>query len=91
MSALGYAAPAGRLDHALLAPSLTQAALRKEGRELRPYPVARVCIEPHAVGLAAGERALLDGARQVDMVSRLAVRPSIHLRSEIDHFLTLYP
>jgi len=55
MSALSYEALAGLLDHALLAPTLTDAELRKGCRELRPYPIATVCIKPHAIKLAAEE------------------------------------
>jgi deoxyribose-phosphate aldolase len=39
-------------DHALLAPTLTDAELRKGCEELRAFPIATVCIKPHAVRLA---------------------------------------
>jgi len=57
MSAPSYEALAGLLDHALLAPTLTDSDLRKGCRALRPYPIATVCIKPHAVKLAAEELA----------------------------------
>lgn len=40
-------------DHALLTPTFTDAELRKGCEELLPYPIASVCIKPHAVKLAA--------------------------------------
>ncbi len=47
------AAIVGTFDHALLAPTFTDAELRKGCEELRAYPIASVCIKPHAVKLAS--------------------------------------
>lgn len=46
---------ASLLDHALLAPTLTDAELRAGCRALREFPIATVCIKPHAVKLAVIE------------------------------------
>lgn len=40
------------LDHALLAPTLTEVQMTKELEALRPYPIATVCIKPYAIRLA---------------------------------------
>ncbi len=44
---------AATLDHALLHPTLTDAGLRADIEGLRAFPIATVCIKPHAVALAA--------------------------------------
>jgi deoxyribose-phosphate aldolase len=48
---------AGLLDHALLTPTSTDAELRKGCQALRGFPLATVCIKPHAVKLALAELA----------------------------------
>jgi deoxyribose-phosphate aldolase len=55
MTRPSYSLVAGMMDHALLAPTLTDAELRKGCRELRDFPIATVCIKPHAVKLALEE------------------------------------
>lgn len=57
MNPPSYEHVAGLMDHALLAPTLTDAELRKGCRELREFPIATVCIKPHAVKLALEELA----------------------------------
>ncbi len=44
---------ASTFDHSLLAPTLTDAAMRKDLESVRSYPLASVCIKPYAVPLAA--------------------------------------
>lgn len=55
---LTYERIAGRIDHALLAPTLTEAELEAGCRLAVEYGVASVCIKPFAVALASR---LLDG------------------------------
>jgi deoxyribose-phosphate aldolase len=50
---LTYEAIAGRIDHSLLGPTLTEADLEAGCRLAAEYRVASVCIKPFAVGLAA--------------------------------------
>lgn len=50
---LTYERIAGRIDHALLAPTLTEAELEAGCRLAAEYGVASVCIKPFAVPLAA--------------------------------------
>jgi len=52
-----YEYVAGLMDHALLTPTSTDAELREGCRALREFPVATVCIKPHAVKLAVEELA----------------------------------
>ncbi len=49
---LNSTAIARTFDHALLTPTFTDAELRKGCEELRAYPIASVCIKPHAVKMA---------------------------------------
>jgi deoxyribose-phosphate aldolase len=94
---LTYEAIANRIDHSLLAPTLTEAELDEGCRVAAEYAVASVCIKPFAVaraaellsgtGVAVGttigfphgghstavkvfesQRALADGATELDMV-----------------------
>jgi deoxyribose-phosphate aldolase len=51
---LTYDAIAKRIDHSLLAPTLTDAELEAGCRLAAEYNVASVCIKPYAVSLAAG-------------------------------------
>ncbi len=39
-------------DHAILHPALSDAEMRAQIEALRPYPIASVCIKPHAVSMA---------------------------------------
>jgi deoxyribose-phosphate aldolase len=50
---LTYETIARRIDHSLLAPTLTTAELEEGCRLAARYGVASVCIKPHAVALAA--------------------------------------
>lgn len=50
---LTYEAIAGRIDHSLLGPTLTEAELAAGCRLAAEYQVASVCIKPFAVPLAA--------------------------------------
>lgn len=50
---LTYEAIAGRIDHSLLGPTLTEAELEAGCRLAAEYRVASVCIKPFAVALAA--------------------------------------
>jgi deoxyribose-phosphate aldolase len=97
MADLTYAAVAKMIDHSLLQPTLTDAALDDGCRLARDYDVASVCTKPYAVRRAAellagssvavgttigfphgghvtaikvaeAERAMADGARELDMV-----------------------
>lgn len=97
---LSYEEIAGRIDHSLLSPTLTDEELAAGCRLAAEYRVASVCIKPHAVRLAAeilegtgvavgttvgfphgghatavkvfeAERALDDGATELDMVINL--------------------
>lgn len=43
---------AGRIDHALLAPTMTEAEMIEGCRVAAAYRVASVCIKPHAIPLA---------------------------------------
>ena len=43
---------ASTFDHSLLAPTLTDAAMRADLESVRTYPLASVCIKPYAVPLA---------------------------------------
>lgn len=54
---LTYDAIAGRIDHALLTPTMTTAEMVAGCRLAAAYEVASVCIKPHAVALAARELA----------------------------------
>src|SRR4051794_27394749 len=49
---LTYETIARRIDHSLLAPTLTTAELEDGCRLAARYEVASVCIKPHAVALA---------------------------------------
>ncbi len=49
---LTYEAIAGRIDHALLTPAMTDAEMRSGCELARRYEVASVCIKPAAVPLA---------------------------------------
>jgi deoxyribose-phosphate aldolase len=42
----------GLFDHAILQPTLTDEEMIQQVNALRPYPIASVCIKPHAVALA---------------------------------------
>lgn len=53
MTQPSYLSVAKLLDHALLTPTFTDADLRKGCEALREFPIATVCIKPHAVKLAA--------------------------------------
>jgi deoxyribose-phosphate aldolase len=57
MSYPSYESVARMLDHALLTPTSTDAELREGCRILREFPIATVCIKPHAVKLAVAELA----------------------------------
>lgn len=59
MTALRYADIAGKLDHSLLKPTLTDTELEKGCQLARQYEVASVCIVPHAVPLCVE---LLEGS-----------------------------
>jgi len=50
---LTYESIAGRVDHSLLAPTMTEAELEQGCRLAASYEVASVCIKPFAVPLAA--------------------------------------
>lgn len=50
---LTYEAIAGRIDHALLSPTMTGREMREGCRMADAYQVASVCIKPFAVALAA--------------------------------------
>lgn len=52
---LTYEAIAGRIDHALLAPTMTEAEMIAGCRLAARYEVATVCIKPFAVPLAVAE------------------------------------
>ena len=52
-----YEYVASLMDHALLTPTSTDAELRKGCQALREFPIATVCIKPHAVKLAVEELA----------------------------------
>src|SRR5262249_25412572 len=51
---LTYDLIARRIDHSLLAPTLTETELAEGCRLAVKYHVASVCIKPHGVRLAAG-------------------------------------
>jgi len=51
---LSYNAIAKRIDHSLLAPTMTDTELEAGCRLAVAYGVASVCIKPYAVRLAAG-------------------------------------
>lgn len=57
MPQIGYERLAKYLDHALLTPTSTDAELRTSCLGLREFPLATVCIQPHAVKLAVEELA----------------------------------
>lgn len=57
MSYPSYESVARMMDHALLTPTSTDAELREGCRVLREFPIATVCIKPHAVKLAVAELA----------------------------------
>jgi len=50
-----YAYVASLMDHALLTPTFADEELRKGCQDLREFPIATVCIKPHAVKLAVAE------------------------------------
>lgn len=52
---LTYEAIAGRIDHALLAPTMTEAEMVAGCRLAARYEVATVCIKPYAVPLAVAQ------------------------------------
>ncbi len=47
------AAILGSIDHAVLAPTLTDSETRSALESVREIPIASVCVRPHAVGMAA--------------------------------------
>lgn len=57
MTQPSYQLVASLMDHALLTPTSTDAELRKGCQTLREFPIATVCIKPHAVKLAVAELA----------------------------------
>ncbi|WP_435007446.1 deoxyribose-phosphate aldolase [Tundrisphaera lichenicola] len=50
---LTYQSIAGRIDHSLLGPTMTEAELEEGCRLARTYEVASVCIKPFAVAMAS--------------------------------------
>ena len=120
---LTYEAIAQRIDHSLLAPTLTDAELEAGCRIAAAYRVASVCIKPYAVPMAAAvlrgtgvavgttvgfphgghapavkvfeaQRALDDGATELDMVINIgqalgedwdAVRAEVAAVTDVAH------